>query len=398
MPTPRPSNPSADAPALDAILDSLQEGVAVFDARDRLVCCNNRFRDLFPHLGQMIRPGVRFRSLVRVETRAAARKQARRTGSVEERLRQRMLRHEHPSGAFEQQLPDDRWIWVRERKLDDGTTISTYVDISDVKHRQAALETARLEAEAASDRSRRLLADVTHELRTPVTAIMGFSDLMREGHMGPLNNPRLAEYLKDIHDSGEHMLALINDLLDHAKLEAGAVRLTESEVSLADLATECTRMLKPDADRRGLTLSLKVQPLPPFIVDHRSLRQVLLNLLSNALKATPPGGRVSLRIARAANGDGHLVVRDSGRGMTAREIAIAFTPFGQITGSDNSGSDSGTGLGLPIARRLVELHGGRLDMTSRPGHGTTALVVLPAARARGVAANHDMPADQKEAG
>jgi two-component system cell cycle sensor histidine kinase PleC len=225
-----------------------------------------------------------------------------------------------------------------------------------------------------------LLANVSHELRTPLNAIIGFSDLMRHQIHGPLGHARYDEYAGDIQRSGQLLLSLINDLLDVTKLEAGRHELIESECDLAALMKEAVGLVKVQAERGGVALSAAIdESMPPVFADERAMRQVMLNLLSNAVKFTPSGGSVRIALARNADGDPAIVVKDTGRGIPHEEMQTLFQPFAR-TAEAKRASTPGTGLGLAIVKSLVELHQGAITLESRVGFGTTVTVILPAAR------------------
>ena len=235
------------------------------------------------------------------------------------------------------------------------------------------------QAETASRAKSEFIANMSHELRTPLNAIIGFAEVMRAAPYGPLEG-HYSEYVEDIEASGRHLLALINDILDLSKIEAGRMELREEAVDLAEIVTACLSLLRPRAEQGGLTMEVALPAdLPEFWFDPLKMKQVMLNLLSNAIKFTPAGGRVTVAAKPGPEGDWLVTVADSGIGMSAEQIAVAQQPFGQI---DNrlSRSHAGTGLGLPLARRLVELHGGELDLQSEPGQGTEVRIRLPAAR------------------
>ncbi|MBI5163080.1 MAG: hypothetical protein HY985_04170 [Magnetospirillum sp.] len=246
------------------------------------------------------------------------------------------------------------------------------------RERQRRLAVAA--AERASRVKSELLANVSHELRTPLNAIIGFSDLMLSGTGGEVLPPRSHGYIADIHTSGTHLLDLINEILDVAAIEAGKLVLREERVDLAELLETCIRLIRPSADRHGIVVIGAVLPLPPLRADRRRLKEVVLNLLSNSVKFTPDGGRVTLS-ARLDPALGFVIaVADTGVGMNAEQLATALQPFGQVDSRLQRNAD-GTGLGLPLCRGLIELHGGDLVIDSHPGHGTTVAVHLPASRA-----------------
>lgn len=254
-------------------------------------------------------------------------------------------------------------------------------DLTDLKRAERALRKA-MEAAAEGNRAKsEFLANVSHELRTPLNAIIGFSEVMQQEVFGPLGNDRYREYASDIRASGSHLLGIINDLLDYAKLEAGRLELHVEPVELSTLFENSLRLVRKRAEEADVTLACDVSGAPERIeADGRKTMQILLNLLSNAIKFTPAGGTVSLTARTTADGV-EISVADTGVGMSAHDIEIALIPFGQVDSSLNR-QQTGTGLGLPLSRALAELHGGRLDIESAPGRGTTVRVVLPATARR----------------
>ncbi len=242
------------------------------------------------------------------------------------------------------------------------------------------LRRSKQEAELANRTKSEFLANMSHELRTPLNAILGFSQVMRDELLGPLGTARYREYADDIHRSGALLLNIINDVLDLAKLEAGKVELREVAFSLPGAIRECARLVRDRAREGALTLDLAVADSDPWIVgDERIIKQVILNLLTNAVKFTPPGGRVCVSIEDSAAGGIVIHVADTGIGMAEEDIPRALAPFGQIDSAFTRGH-AGTGLGLPLAKSLVELHGGSLTIQSAPGDGTDIAVAIPAGR------------------
>jgi PAS domain S-box-containing protein len=269
---------------------------------------------------------------------------------------------------------------------DDGKLQSAFGTIQDVTERKQAedaLRRAQMEAEIANRAKSQFLANVSHELRTPLNAIIGFSEIMNGELMGPLGSPVYREYAGDIHESGRHLLAIINDILDLSRVEAGQTALNESTVEVQKLVAACLILVRGKAHAGGLTISVETAAAVPSVVgDERLLKQTLLNLLSNAIKFTPKGGaiRISTRTTPAGI---EVAVKDSGIGMSASELEKVAKPFVQL---ENwlVRKYEGTGLGLSIAKAFCELHGGSLEIVSAPGQGTTATIHLPASR---IAAN-----------
>jgi signal transduction histidine kinase len=244
---------------------------------------------------------------------------------------------------------------------------------------QQRLEEAKLAAEEANSAKSQFLANVSHELRTPLNAIIGFAEMMELGMVGALD-PRQTENVHIIRLSGEHLHRVINDILDLAKVDAGKLDLyPECNVDPRAIVDACVALVKERVKEGRLSLSVELDPgLPLIVADTLRLKQILLNLLSNAIKFTDAGGSVVIAV-RALDGEITFGVRDTGAGMTADEIEIASEPFGQVDGGLGRRHE-GTGLGLPLARRLAELHGGRLDIESEKSRGTTVTVTLPGVR------------------
>ena len=244
----------------------------------------------------------------------------------------------------------------------------------------SALLDARVQAEAASRAKSGFLASMSHELRTPLNAILGFSEITKDELFGPMENARYLEYQALIHRSGTHLLSLIDDVLDLSKAEAGMEELREAPFEASEVVDAALRIVSAEAGKGGLRLRHSIEEgLPMIFGDERRIRQVLLNLLSNAVKFTGPGGEVSVTVRREADGGALIEVADSGVGLAPSDIAIALTPFGQVE-NPYTADHKGSGLGLPLAKRLVELHGGDLGVESQPGVGTTVSVRLPAGR------------------
>lgn len=238
-------------------------------------------------------------------------------------------------------------------------------------------ETKRPEGDLATGRLE-FLAKVSHEVRTPLNSIIGFTELMLQERFGPIGSARYKGYVEDIHQSGLYALSLLNDLLDISKLEAGKFELNFTAVDVGELVEDCAGSLQPLAKRARIVLRTSLSPdLPTVVADPRRLKQILLNLLTNAIKFTKEGGQVIVSGTRVG-GELRLRVRDNGVGMTADEIAFAMQPFHQLDTAPRK--QSGTGLGLPVTKALVDANRARLVLTSEPGVGTSADVIFPAER------------------
>lgn len=237
------------------------------------------------------------------------------------------------------------------------------------------LAKARIAAEGSNMAKANFLANMSHELRTPLNAILGFSEIIKSAAFGPIGS-NYREYAGDIHSSGAHLLSLINEVLDLSKLEAGQFELVEQHVNLADLVESSTRFVEPQAQKGRVGLSHSIEPAVSLIrADERRMRQILINILANAVKFTPPGGQVGLAVRRT--GKGLLIqISDTGIGIPADKIEMAMEPFSQVEAGANR-HYQGTGLGLPLAKRLVELHGGSLSLESEVSRGTVVSILLP---------------------
>jgi two-component system cell cycle sensor histidine kinase PleC len=220
---------------------------------------------------------------------------------------------------------------------------------------------------------------MSHELRTPLNAIIGFAELLHKQTFGTIQQPRYVEYAQDIHSSGVHLLSLINDILDMAKIEAGRVELHEGRVAIAECIEAAMRLVRHRAAEGNLTLTSEVgEDVPDIFADERALRQILLNLIGNAVKFTQSGGSVRVTARQRADGV-ELSVVDNGIGIAPEHLAKVMTPFGQVA-NELTRDHAGTGLGLPLVKSLAELHGGSFTLSSELGHGTTAVVRIPAKR------------------
>jgi PAS domain S-box-containing protein len=256
----------------------------------------------------------------------------------------------------------------------------TAQDVTELRARETALLEAKNAAEEANRTKSEFLAQMSHELRTPLNAIIGFSEIMQREALGPIGTPQYRDYVNDIATSAAHLSQMINDVLDVAKLEAGKFQIYEDVVRPADLVERALRIVTPRADSGGVALrhAAAVDDVS-LIADGQKLLQVLLNLLSNAIKFTPAGGRVSLSAGLDGDRGFRLSVSDTGIGMSPEDQQVALSPFGQVD-SSLARRYEGTGLGLPLSKALVDLHGGRLEIDSAPEDGTTVHVVLPGAR------------------
>jgi len=252
--------------------------------------------------------------------------------------------------------------------------------IAELEQAKSISDEARRRAEEANIAKSRFLATMSHELRTPLNAILGFSEVMHAEIMGPMENKLYKEYAHNIHRSGSHLLHLINDILDLSRIEAGRYELNEAAIRLIDVVDDCHRLLKLRLEGKALRIIESFdESLPPIWADERAIRQVVLNLLSNALKFTPSGGDLTLTVARSPRGGQLIAVRDTGPGIPKDEIPKVMQAFGQGSLAHKT-AEGGTGLGLPIVKNLIELHGGVFELASEVRRGTIVTAYFPAER------------------
>jgi two-component system cell cycle sensor histidine kinase PleC len=251
---------------------------------------------------------------------------------------------------------------------------------AELEQAKANSDEARRRAEEANLAKSRFLATMSHELRTPLNAILGFSEVMKNEVFGPHASASYREYSSDIHGSGQHLLTLINEILDLSRIEAGRYELNEEAVQLAYVVEDCRHMMNLRAKAKNQTVREMVDPsLPRIWGDERAIRQIVLNILSNAIKFTPPGGEISIKVGWTSSGGQYVSVADTGPGIPEDEIPIVMSSFGRGSLAIKT-AEQGSGLGLPIVKGLVDLHGGGFQLKSKPREGTEVIVTLPAAR------------------
>jgi PAS domain S-box-containing protein len=363
---------------LSRILEAAPEAIIIADEQGRIVLFNEGAQDVFGYtpeetVGQtiaMLMP-ERFRAAHSGHVRgfASGGDVQKRMGDRNEIAGVRKNGEEFPARAT-----------ISKLESADGLIYSVWLrDVTRSKAIREELLAAKAAAEAASAAKSNFIANMSHELRTPLNAILGFSEVMGMETFGPLGHERYREYTEDIKKSGEHLLSIINDILNVSQLEAGKMRLTDVEaVDVIDLVEDCIKWVSPKADAAGVELAFDGgDGVPALRGERRLLAQVLLNLLSNAVKFSPKGGTVEITAEEDTDDRVRISVRDSGAGMTPEQLARIGEPFLQF-GEARSRKFEGTGLGLSIAKRLVELHGGKLESFSAPNEGTIFTMVMPA--------------------
>jgi len=373
---PAPSG-GAESPAavLRAVLQHIRQGVSVFGPDLRLRYCNDRFRTLLDLPEALTRPGTALDDIIRHQAGIGEFGQVDADAEV---ARRRRLYWAPWLRSWERQRPNGRWLEIVRDPMPDGGFVSLYADITERKVAELELRQAKAQAEAASRAKSEFLAQMSHELRTPLNAILGFSELMQGDGFGRQGADKVCEYAGDIHRSGQLLLALVNEVLDLAKIEAGRFELHETRVDLRTVVQGAAHLMRDRAYRKGLDLSVGVEPMPAVLGDRRALKQIVLNLLSNAVKFTEPGGTVSIR-AELVDGAPTIVVRDTGIGIPKAEIPRVLEAFGQASNARITDEPS-TGLGLPIALSLLRLHGGDMEIDSDIGRGVTVTLRLPPER------------------
>ncbi len=368
----------SDAERIAIAMDGLNEGIALFDPEDRLIFCNEAYRDLNNRVRDIVKPGVTFSEILRANFETGLVLNTLDDG--EEFLHRRMRQFHNPDGPVDFELETGKWIRATVQILENGERVLTVNDISGLKRAEAELRAAKEQAEQANRAKSMFLANMSHELRTPLNAISGFSEIIRQELFGPLGDPHYSDYAQDIHTSGQHLLAIINDILDLARIEEGQDTLEESEHAIGDVIVACMPLVRERAAAAQIRIDLDFNDeLPRVLIDLRRIKQILINLLSNSIKFTELGGQITVSAVLGDGGDMVVSVRDTGIGMRPEDIPKALEPFGQID-SSLARRFEGTGLGLSLARQLTEAHDGRLVIESEPGVGTTVRILLPSER------------------
>jgi PAS domain S-box-containing protein len=368
----------ASSESLAAAIENISEGFALFDASGRLVISNNRLRDYLDGVAEQLVPGALFDGIL--QSMAEHHLVAEPDDGIERWVEMRKSAAISADGSVEFRLASGRWVQVNDRPTESGGVVSIISDITEHKRREDSMRASKELAEQASRTKSEFLANMSHELRTPLNAIIGFSEIMRDEILGPIGTDRYRGYIVDIIDSSRHLLGVINDILDVAKSEAGKIEINETEVDLANEILITARLFAEQAAEAGVNVTTEIHAgLPLLRADQRKVRQILLNLISNAVKFTPPGGSVRVATQRTEDGEVAVSVSDTGIGIHKDDIAAALAPFGQVE-SAMSRRYAGTGLGLPLTCSLVEHHGGVLELESEPGKGTCVTIRFPVER------------------
>jgi len=397
---------------VQAILENMAQGLVAFDRELNIIVSNERLGDLIDTPAEMLAPGRSYLDIIK----RSAKRGDYGPGDPDE-LAKRLEESARSNSAhfIERVMPNDTVLESAATPLREGGFVITFSDITERKRQEDALKRnrrelnsrvkelehmqARLEAQgeelrqlaerlaqardvanAANKAKSDFLANMSHELRTPLNAIIGFSEIMNAELLGPLGTSEYKQYAGDIHESGAHLLSLINDILDLSKIEAGRLDLVEERAVVGEVVDASVRIIRERAQAAELKLVCDIpEDLPNLFVDERAIKQILLNLLSNAVKFTEAGGTVTIAARLTEAGEIAFSVTDTGVGMTPAEIKKALSPFGQVD-SSLARKHEGTGLGLPLARSMTEVHDGTFVIESEQGKGTTATVTMPASR------------------
>lgn len=360
---------------LKATLEHMNQGISVFDGDLKLVAYNQRVIELLGLPEGLFQTGDSFEKIVRYN----AERGEYGEGAVHELVRERVeLAKRFEPHTLKRTRPDGRVILIEGSPMPGGGLVSVFTDITAQEEGKRDLRRALASAEQASQAKSHFLANMSHELRTPLNAIIGFSDLMRQEVLGPLGTDAYRDYLDDIKASGAHLLALIADILDLSRIEAGHFELTEERASLSVVIEDALRLVSSEADAAGVKVVCDLSPeVPAILGDSKRLLQVVVNLVGNAVKFSSEGDEVTVRTRRLGDGTIELEVEDRGPGIDAKDLLTILEPFRQAEATV-ARKQPGTGLGLPLVKRLVELHGGEFVMHSTLGEGTRAVVSLPA--------------------
>jgi signal transduction histidine kinase len=389
------------AELLRSALDTSSDGIWLYDKNERIIFANDRYHEINPNspskseitkytMEELLRLNQKERDPkagIDPEARIQALLTERRSGKE---IIKEVTRIDGTTYLFRAKPTLDNGLLVlqtditalksaeRELRQAKETVDAANRDLErNVRERTRELRDAVVQAEMANRSKTDLLANMSHELRTPLNAIIGFSDMIRHSVFGPLGSNRYNEYANHIHDSGTHLLDLIRDILDVARVEAGQLTITPEEIALEETFNDCAAMITPRAEAENLELTFTLAPDTPMVyADSLRLRQVLLNLTGNAIKFTPGGGKISVTASAMENGGVKIRVHDTGVGMTGEQIETALERFGQVQ-NNKMVSQDGVGLGLAICKSFMELHGGNLDIDSAPGDGTTVTTTFP---------------------
>jgi signal transduction histidine kinase/DNA-binding response OmpR family regulator/HAMP domain-containing protein len=357
---------------IETALRTISDGFVLYDPDDRIVMCNSKFRDLYPGIADLIVPGIKFRDILRAVVDRQLIGLAGKT--PDEWITERLRQHAVPKGSSEYQY-NSTWVRISERRTPDGSTVSVYTDITELKQRQTELERAMQLTDEANQAKSRFLANMSHELRTPLNAIIGYSEILQEDAADKGDKAQVDD-LQKIENSGRHLLGLINNILDLSKIEAGKMDVFIEPVDIQVLLDEVLSIVKPLAAKNENVIEVTCPAdVGSFRSDQTKVKQCLLNLLSNANKFTSKG-TLALTVARDGGSQVTFCVSDTGVGMTEKQLGQLFQAFSQADAT-TAQRFGGTGLGLAITKHFCTMLGGDVTVESTPGEGSTFTIRLP---------------------
>ncbi|MEC9346812.1 MAG: ATP-binding protein [Pseudomonadota bacterium] len=356
------------AAVLEQAIAMLPVGVLLVDPDDRIAIKNNRMLS-FDDDGKRDKPGTPFVELLRFAVEVGLYPEAK--DDPEGWIARRMEQHKTPRERVVQRTSDGRFIQIEERRFGEGYTVGSYSDVTDLKRAEEALGEALKQAESDNRAKSIFLANMSHELRTPLNAIIGFTEFLLGESGRTLSEDRRQDLLKDVLFSGRHLATIIADILDLSRAETGQYRINRAPLPVRENLEQIVRLFATKASDRGVDIRIDIDPGlgPDMVADARALHQMLINLLANSLRHTPPGGVVTVA-ARPAGTGVEISVSDTGSGIAADELDSVLKPF--TRGRNTKGMvDGGVGLGLALTRELMDSHGGRMSIASTVGRGTT---------------------------
>jgi two-component system cell cycle sensor histidine kinase PleC len=391
--------PSADDPTLHDAIEAISEAFVLWDADNRLVMSNGKYREFHKVPEELLVPHMPYEEIL--------------AASTEPVVRTRIIVNDDDDSearTYEAQLEDGRWLHIDERRTKGGGYVSIGTDITSMKLSQQKqresekvlmatindLRSSRREleqqkqrlvdlaekyaqeknrAEVANQTKSQFLANISHELRTPLNAVIGFSEVMQNGLFGPLGSEKYEEYVNDIHQSGNYLLEVINDILDMSKIEAGRINLNVEKIDVGEIVEDSLRIIAPAGTEQRIELKRTGLGHLNMQADRRALKQIFLNLLSNAVKFTPENGKITVRLTKSS-GHARIAITDTGIGIPVAKLTNLGRPFEQVQ-NQLTKNHKGSGLGLAISRSLVEMHGGTFEIKSKENEGTTVICRLP---------------------
>lgn len=372
---------------LTTAIESLNDGFVIYDSDDRLALCNSKYREIYSEIADLLVPGTSFEEILRAGVahgQYGHSNHERDLEATEEWVQNRLAIHRLKESLIDQRLADGTWLRVEDRETPDGGRVGFRVDITELKRTQEDLQKAMLEVERSSKAKTEFLSSMSHELRTPMNAVLGFAQLLQMNPQVPLH-PKQTDAVRQILKAGNHLLELINEILDLSRIEAGRVSLSIEDVDPHEAVEECLAYIAPLAQKRSIRIDADVPQEHGFSIhaDRTRFKQVLLNLLSNAVKYNVENGQVTLSVHPVAQDRVRFCVTDTGPGIARDQHEKIFEPFSRL-GAETTDIE-GTGIGLTISRKLTELMGGSLDFESVPGKGSSFWVDLPGSDGRATA-------------